>query len=151
MMSTSAVGTRGWAARPWQSKASVSIQSAQLTPTRMLELAVHAATGVQDDRGWVSVRGRSSTRVDLRVRDLVRVETAPVLFFHVEVARVSGGVTARTAVDEYQVNESGLHALVAVGNRKVLGYPSYERYMEAFGRLVQGQDGAATVLLTSGR
>ena len=78
-MSVSAVGTRGWAARPWQSKASVSVQSGRLTPARMLDLAAAAARHVQDDRGWVSQRERTSMRVDLRVRDMVRDEGAEVM------------------------------------------------------------------------
>lgn len=151
MTSVASVGTRGWAARRWQSKASVSIQSARLSVTRLLEIAAQAANAVQDDRGWVSVRGRSSTRLDLRVRDLVHAERDAVLLFHVEVSRVSGAATARTAVDDFQVNDSGLRGLVAVANRKVLGYPSYERYMESLGDLVQAEDPSATVLITSGR
>ncbi len=150
-MAVAGVGNRGWAARPWQSKASVSIQSAHLPVTRLLEIAAGAAEAVQDDRGWVSVRGRTSTRVDLRVRDLAHPDLEAVLLFHVDVARASGAATARTAVDDFQVNDGGLRGLVPAGNRKVLGYPAYERYMEKLGDLVQAEDPSATVIITSGR
>jgi hypothetical protein len=150
-MSVTTVGMRGWAARPWQSKASVSVQSDGLSVARMLELAAEAGRSVQDDRGWVSVRGRSATRVDLRVRDLARPDSDAVMLFHVEAAHAAGRVTARSAVDDYQVKDSGLAGLVAVAHRKVLGYPAYERYMEAFGALVVAADPGARVSFTSGR
>lgn len=150
-MSLTGVGTRGWAARPWQSKASVSVQSARLSVVRILELAVEAVRAVRDDRGWVSVRERSSTRVDLRVRDLVRSDGEEVMRFHVEAAHAAGRVTARSSVDDYRVKDTGLGGLVAVAKRKVLGYPAYEQYMEAFGSLVAAEDPAATVAFTSGR
>lgn len=150
-MSVSAVGTRGWAARPWQSKASVSVQSARLAPARMLDLAATAAKSVQDDRGWVSVRERAAMRVDLRIRDMVRDDGAEVMQFHVEVALGAGRVTARTAVDVYQVKEGGLGGLVSVGNKKIVGYSAYERYMEVFGALVAGEDPDAQISFTSGK
>ena len=100
-MSVSSVGTRGWAARPWQSKASVSVQSSRIPAGRMIELAAQAARHVQDDRGWVSVKDRGSMRVDLRVRDMVKDDGAEVMQFHVEVALGAGRVTARSAVDSY--------------------------------------------------
>lgn len=145
------VGTRGWEARPWQSKASLSLRSASLSTARMLELAAEAARGLQDDRGWVSVRDRSTARVDLRVRDLTRTDGEAVMLFHVEAAHAAGRVTARTAVDEYQMKDTGLAGLVAVANRKVLGYSAYERYMDAFGALVVAADPEATVSFTSGK
>ena len=150
-MSVSAVGTRGWAARPWQSKASVSVQSGRLTPARMLDLAAAAARHVQDDRGWVSQRERTSMRVDLRVRDMVRDEGAEVMQFHVEVALGAGQVTARSSVDAFQVKDGSFSGLVSVGNKKILGYSAYERYMEAFGALVAAEDPSAQVSFTSGK
>ena len=150
-MSVSSVGTRGWAARPWQSKASVSVQSSRIPAGRMIELAAQAARHVQDDRGWVSVRDRASMRVDLRVRDMVKDDGAEVMQFHVEVALGAGRVTARTAVDSYQVKEGGLGGLVSVANKKVLGYSAYERYMEIFGALVTNEDALAQVSFTSGK
>ncbi len=150
-MSMSAVGTRGWAARPWQSKASVSVQSGRLTPARMLDLAAAAAKSVQDDRGWVSVRERGAMRVDLRIRDMVRDDGAEVMQFHIEVALGAGRVTARSAVDVYQVKEGGLGGLVSVGNKKIVGYSAYERYMEVFGALVANEDPAAQISFTSGK
>ena len=150
-MSVSAVGTHGWAARPWQSKASVSVQSSQITAARMAELAVTAAGHVQDDRGWVSVKDRGSLRVDLRVRDMVKDDGAEVMQFHVEAAVASGRVTARSAVDSYLVKQGGLAGLVSVGNRKIRGYSAYERYMEIFGSLVAQEDPGAQVSFTSGK
>jgi|GEM_PF-391531 len=150
-MSVSAVGTRGWAARPWQSKASVSVQSSRLSSGRMVELAVGAARHVQDDRGWVSVRDRNSMRVDLRIRDMVRDDGAEVMQFHVEVALGAGRVTARSSVDSYQVKESGFGGLVSVANKKILGYSAYERYMEVLGSLVASEDPGAQVSFTSGK
>ncbi|HEY0119845.1 MAG TPA: hypothetical protein VGC04_13800 [Cellulomonas sp.] len=150
-MSVSAVGTRGWAARPWQSKASVSVQSDRLTAARMVDLAAAAARHVQDDRGWVSVRERASMRVDLRVRDMVRDDGAEVMQFHVEIALGAGRVTARSAVDAFQVKEGGFGGLVSVGNKKILGYSAYERYMEVFGALVAAEDPDAQVSFTSGK
>ena len=150
-MSVSAVGTRGWAARPWQSKASVSIQSSRMSSSRMVELAVEASRHVQDDRGWVSVRERDSMRVDLRIRDMVREDGAEVMQFHVEVGLGAGRVTARSAVDSFHVKESGISGLVSVGNKKILGYSAYERYMEVLGSLVAAEDPAAQVSFTSGK
>lgn len=150
-MSVSAVGTRGWAARPWQSKASVSVQSGRLTSSRMVELAVGAARHVQDDRGWVSVRDRNAMRVDLRVRDMVRDDGVEVMQFHVEVALGAGRVTARSSVDSYQVKENALGGLVSVANKKILGYSAYERYMEVLGSLVASEDPGAQVSFTSGK
>lgn len=150
-MSTAAVGTRGWEAKPWQSKASVSVQSGRLSIARMLDLAAQAARMVEDDRGWVSVRDRTGTRIDLRIRDLVRSDGHEVMQFHVEAATAAGRVTARTAVDTYQFKESRLGGLVAVANRKIVGYSAYERYMEAFGSLVAAQDKDATVSFTTGK
>jgi hypothetical protein len=150
-MSVSAVGTRGWAARPWQSKASVSVQSTRLSSGRMVDLAVEAARHVQDDRGWVSVRERASMRVDLRIRDMVRDDGAEIMQFHVEVGLGAGRVTARSSVDSFHVKESGLANLVSVGNKKILGYSAYERYMEILGQLVAAEDPAAQVSFTSGK
>ena len=150
-MSISAVGSRGWAAKPWQSKASLSAQSGRLTAARMLDLAVAAAAAVQDDRGWVSVRDRSSLRVDLRVRDMVHNDGAEVMQFHVEVGMGAGRVNARSAVDSYQVKEGGLGGLVSAGNKKLLGFSAYERYMDAFGALVGADDPSAQVSFTSGK
>lgn len=150
-MSVSAVGTRGWAARPWQSKASVSVQSSRLTSARMVELAVEASRHVQDDRGWVAVRDRGAMRVDLRIRDMVHDDGAEVMQFHVEMALGAGRVTARSAVDSFHVKESGLAGLVSVGNKKILGYSAYERYMEIFGSLVAAEDPGAQVSFTSGK
>ncbi len=150
-MSVSAVGTRGWAARPWQSKASVSVQSSQLSAGRMVELAAEAARHVQDDRGWVSVRDRGSMRVDLRVRDMVKDDGAEVMQFHVEVGLGAGRVTARSAVDSFQIKEGSFSGLVSVGNKKILGYSAYERYMEVFGSLVAQDDPAVQVSFTSGK
>ena len=150
-MSVSVVGTRGWEARPWQSKASVSVQSSRMSSARMVELAALAARHVQDDRGWVSVKDRGSMRVDLRVRDMVKDDGAEVMQFHVEVALGAGRVTARSAVDTYQVKETSFGGLVSVGNKKILGYSAYERYMEVFGSLVAEEDPAAQVSFTSGK
>ncbi len=150
-MSVSAVGTRGWAARPWQSKASVSVQSARLTPSRMLDLAAAATRHVQDDRGWVAQRDRTGMRVDLRVRDMVHGDGAEVMQFHVEVEMGAGRVSARSSVDVFQVKEGGFGGLVSVGNKKILGYSAYERYMEAFGALVAADDPGAQVSFTSGK
>ena len=150
-MSVSAVGTRGWAARPWQSKASVSVQSSQVSAGRMVELAAEAARHVQDDRGWFSVRDRASMLVDLRVRDMVKDDGAEVMQFHVEVALGAGRVTARSAVDSFQIKEGSFGGLVSVGNKKILGYSAYERYMEVFGSLVAQDDPAAQVSFTSGK
>lgn len=150
-MSVSSIGTRGWEARPWQSKASVSAQSERLSGARMLELAAGAARAVQDDRGWVSVTERGPMRVDLRIRDMVRQDGAEVMRFHVEVALGAGRVTARSAIDQYQLKDSKLGALVPVGNRKLVGYPAYERYMEAFAALVATEDPAAQLSFTSGK
>jgi hypothetical protein len=150
-MSVSAVGTRGWAARPWQSKASVSVQSNRLTPARMLDLAAAAARLVQDDRGWVSQRDRTSLRLDLRVRDMVRDDGAEVMQFHVEVVLGAGRVSARSSVDTFQVREGSFSGLVSVGNKKILGFSAYERYMEAFGALVAADDPGAQISFTSGK
>ena len=150
-MSMSAVGTRGWEAKPWQSKASVSVQSARLSSARMVELAAAAARFVQDDRGWVSVRERAALRVDLRVRDMVKGDGVEVMQFHVEAALAAGRVTARSAVDSYQLKEGGLAGLVSVGNKKILGFSAYERYMEAFAALVAQDDPAAQLSFTSGK
>ena len=150
-MSVSAVGTRGWAARPWQSKASVSVQSSQVSAGRMVELAAEAARHVQDDRGWVAVRDRGAIRVDLRIRDMVRNDGAEVMQFHVEVEHGAGRVAARSAVDNFQVKESSFSGLVSVGNKKILGYSAYERYMEVLGSLVAAEDPGAQVSFTSGK
>ncbi len=90
-------------------------------------------------------------RVDLRVRDMVRDEGAEVMQFHVEVAHGAGRVSARSAVDVFQVKEGGLGGLVPVGNKKVLGYSAYERYMDVFGTLVSADDPDAQVSFTSGK
>jgi hypothetical protein len=60
-------------------------------------------------------------------------------------------VTARSAVDSFQVKESGLAGLVSAGNKKIRGYSAYERYMEVFGALVAADDAAAQVSFTSGK
>lgn len=151
-MSVASVGTRGWEAKPWQSKASVSVQSARVPVGKMLELAMKAARMSEDDRGWVSVRAHSSTRVDLRIRDLVRTDGVEVMQFHVEAAYAAGRTTARSAVDVYQTKDSGLSGrLVAIANRKLVGYSAYERYMEVFGTLVANEDPGATVSFTTGK
>ena len=129
----------------------MSVQSSQMPSSRMVELAVEAARHVQDDRGWVSVRERGSMRVDLRVRDMVKADGAEVMQFHVEVEHGAGRVAARSAVDNFQVKESSFSGLVSVGNKKILGYSAYERYMEIFGSLVAQDDPAAQVSFTSGK
>lgn len=147
----SSVGTRGWAARPWQSKASVSIQSDSLTIVRMLELAVAASHAVKDGKGWVSVRERSASRVDLRVRDLVRSDGEEVMRFHVEVERVPGRVVVRSTIDTFAVKEGGFGALTSVANRKIAGYAAYESYLECLSAAVVAEDRHASVSFTSGK
>jgi hypothetical protein len=71
--------------------------------------------------------------------------------FHVEVVLGAERVTARSAVDVYQVKEGGLAGLVPVGNKRIVGHSAYERYMEAFGGLFVAADPAAQISFTSGR
>ena len=150
-MSVASVGTRGWEAKPWRSKVSVSVQSARLTVARLLDLAMVAAREVQDDQGWVTVRERTSSSVDLRIRDLVRSDGDEVMQFHVQAAFAAGRATARSAIDVFRTKDSGLAGFVAVANRKVLGYSAYNRYLEAFGSLAVAEDPAATVSFAGGK
>lgn len=150
-MSVASVGTRGWEAKPWQSKVSVSVQSARLTVARLLDLAMVAAREVQDDQGWVTVRERTSSSVDLRIRDLVRSDGDEVMQFHVEAAFAAGRATARSVIDVFRTKDSRLAGFVAVANRKVLGYSAYNRYIEGFGWLAVAEDPAATVSFTGGK
>lgn len=147
----SAVGTRGWAARPSQSKASVSIQTDVLSTAQVIEMAIAAAQAVQDSKGWVSVRERTANRVDLRVRDLVKSDGEEVMRFHVETERVAGRVVLRSAIDTYTIKEGSFAAFTAVANKKINGYSAYEAYLEALGSAVVKVDQYASVTFASGK
>lgn len=150
-MALSSVGTRGWAARPWQSKSSVSVASSTIDVARMLELTVSAARGVEDDRGWITVGPRTPTRVDFLMRDLARPESGEIMRFRVEAERAAGRVTARSAIESFTMKDSGIGGLVPVANRRLIGFSAYESFMERFAALVQAEDIYSVVSFTSGR
>jgi len=147
----SSVGTRGWAARPWQSKASVSVASATLDVARMLELATGGARGIEDDRGWITLGPRTPVRVDFLMRDLARPEAGEIMRFRVEAERAAGRVTARSAIESFTVKESGVGSLVPVASRRLIGFSAYQTFMERFAALVQTEDIYSVVSFTSGR
>lgn len=150
-MALSSVGTRGWAARPWQSKASVSVASATIDVPRMLELATAGARGIEDDRGWVTVGPRTPVRVDFLMRDLAKPEAGEIMRFRVEAERAAGRVTARSAIESFTVKDSGVGGLVPVANRRLIGFSAYQAFMDRFAAMVQADDIYSVVSFTSGR
>lgn len=145
-----AVGS-GWAARPAQSKASVSIATESLTQTRMFEIAQIAARRVDDTKARIQLGERSGQKVEFFVRDLVKGADAELMKFEVLVERAAGRTTARTQILSYQTKDAGIGGLVPVVNRKLLGFTAYESFMKLYGELTEGEDRRAWVSHNSGK
>ncbi|GAA4624195.1 hypothetical protein [Cellulomonas oligotrophica] len=132
-------GSHGWELRPLQSKASVSVATATLSATRVLEIAAKAGTGVEDDSGWLKVGERTAGQVEYVVKDLTRTEDRAALQFVVVVERSVGRVTARSAITRFEMR-SGLSSLVPVARRKIVGFSVYRAFMDAFVDALHAED-----------
>jgi hypothetical protein len=136
-----AVGS-GWAVRPSQSKASVSIAT-ELPLTRMLEIA-HTKARIQ-------VGERGAVRVEFVVRDLVKGEDEELMRFEVAVERAAGRSTARSTILTYTTKDGGIGGLVPVVHRKLAGFSAYEAFMKVYGQLAEAEDRGAWVSHNSGK
>jgi hypothetical protein len=145
-----AVGS-GWAVRPAQSKASVSIATERITAARMLEIALLAARRVDDSKARIQLGERSTSRTEFIVRDLVKGEDAELMRFEVLVERAAGRTTARTQILSYQTKDAGIGTLVPVVHRKLAGFSAYEAFMNTYGALSQAEDRGAWVSHNSGK
>ena len=145
-----AVGS-GWAVRPAQSKASVSIATERIIAARMLEIALLAARRVDDTKARIQVGERSATRTEFVVRDLVKGEDAELMRFEVLVERAAGRTTARTQILSYQTKDGAIGTLVPVVHRKLAGFSAYESFMKTYAQLAEGEDRRAWVSHNSGK
>lgn len=143
-MAVQSVGS-GWEARPLQSKAAMSVATGALSATQVLDLVTTAASGVEDENGWVRVGERSANKVTVTVRDMTRESSDPVLHFDVEVDRAVGRVTVRTAITSYVVKSGGMSALVPMVKRKVVGFGAYRAFMDRYAQMLQQADPHANV------
>jgi len=144
-----AVGS-GWAVRPSQSKASVSIAT-ELPLTRMLDVAQLAARRVDDSKARIQLGERGASRIVFVVRDLVKGDDEELMRFEVAVERAAGRTTARSTVLTYTTKDGGIGGLVPVVHRKLAGFSAYEAFMKVYGQLAEAEDRGAWVSHNSGK
>ena len=82
------------------------------------------------------------------VRGLVRPEKNRLMIFEVRLSGRGDKQVMRSRIKSYRTSQAKYLGLIPMEPRKLVGLPSYDKFIQRFGELVRHADSSASVTVT---